>query len=72
MFRYVLPGKDILICGGREANLKVLHPMIFYAGASGIMTGNYLTTSGRALEDDLKMIEHLQFSVRKDASSVRH
>jgi biotin synthase len=70
MFRYVLPGKDILICGGRGANLKELHPMVFYAGASGIMTGNYLTTSGRALEDDLKMIEHLKFSVRKDASST--
>jgi biotin synthase len=72
MFRYVLPGKDILICGGREANLKELHPMVFYAGASGIMTGNYLTTSGRAVEDDLKMIERLQFSVRKNASSTRH
>ena len=72
MFRYVLPGKDILICGGREANLKELHSIVFYAGASGIMTGNYLTTSGRTLEDDLEMIEHLQFSVRKDSSSARH
>jgi len=72
MFRYVLPDKDILICGGREANLKEFHPMVFYAGSSGIMTGNYLTTSGRTLEKDLEMIENLQFSVRKDASSARH
>ena len=68
MFRYVLPDKDILICGGREANLKELHPMVFYAGASGIMTGNYLTTSGRTLEDELAMIEHLQFSVRNETA----
>ena len=66
MFRYVLPDKDVVICGGREANLKELHPLIFYAGASGIMTGNYLTTKGRTLEHDLRMIEHLRFSVRNN------
>jgi biotin synthase len=64
LFRYVLPDTDILICGGREANLKTLHPLIFYAGASGIMTGNYLTTAGRTLEQDLDLLEQLQFSVR--------
>ncbi len=59
IFRYVLPKKEILICGGRGANLKELHPLIFHAGASGIMTGDYLTTSGRTLQKDLAMIEHL-------------
>jgi biotin synthase len=70
MFRYVLPDKDILICGGREANLKDLHPLIFYAGASGIMTGNYLTTEGRTLEKDLEMIEQLQLEVRKHETTA--
>ncbi len=55
-FRFVLPQKEIIICGGREDNLKELHPFIFYAGASGIMTGNYLTTDGRTLEKDLELI----------------
>ena len=59
LFRYVLPDKQILICGGREANLGLLHPFIFFAGASGIMTGNYLTTHGQALENDLDMLEQL-------------
>ena len=59
IFRYVLGDKDILICGGREANLGVLHPMIFYAGASGLMTGNYLTTGGRQMENDLDMLRQL-------------
>jgi biotin synthase-like enzyme len=27
--------------------------MVFHAGASGIMIGNYLTTEGRTLEKDL-------------------
>jgi biotin synthase len=65
LFRYVLPDKDLIICGGREANLKDLHPLIFYAGASGIMTQDYLTTAGRALKDDVDMIDQLGFFTRK-------
>lgn len=64
LFRYVLPDKDILICGGREENLRELHPLVFFAGASGIMTGNYLTTTGRKAGHDLRMIEDLGFSAR--------
>jgi len=54
--RYVLPEKEIIVCGGREHNLKELHPLIFHAGASGVMTGDYLTTCGRRLEDDLLLL----------------
>ena len=65
-FRYFLPSKEIIICGGREKNLEELHPFIFYAGASGTMTGNYLTTDGRSLNDDLVMLEQLGFEVREN------
>jgi biotin synthase len=61
----VLPDKDILICGGRGENLRELHPLVFYAGASGLMTGNYLTTKGRTYKEDLRMIEDLGFSLRE-------
>ena len=64
MLRYALPDKDVLVCGGREENLRELHPFVFYAGASGLMTGNYLTTKGRTYKKDLKMIEDLGFLVR--------
>ncbi|MFC1868346.1 biotin synthase BioB [Thermodesulfobacteriota bacterium] len=64
-FRYFLPDKEIIICGGRENNLEELHPMIFHAGASGIMTGNYLTTEGSTLSKDLEMIDRLGFTVRE-------
>ena len=62
-FRYFLPQKQIIICGGREKNLKELHPLIFYAGASGTMTGNYLTTDGRTLDNDLEMLKHLGLEI---------
>ncbi len=65
LFRYILPQTEIIICGGREANLKELHPLVFFAGASGIMTGNYLTAAGRPLEDDLRIIDRLGLTVRK-------
>lgn len=61
--RYILPDKDISVCGGREVNLRDLQSWIFFAGANGMMTGNYLTTSGRGTEQDLKMIEDLGFTV---------
>jgi biotin synthase len=65
MVRFVLPKKDILICGGRESALKDLHPLVFHAGANGIMTNDYLTTSGRSLNEDLKMLKQMGFITRK-------
>ncbi len=64
-FRYFLPAKEIIICGGRQYNLGELHPMVFHAGASGIMTGNYLTTEGRPLLKDIDMIGKLGFVIRR-------
>ncbi len=64
LFRYVMPEKEIIICGGREANLKQLHPLVFYAGASGIMTGNYLTATGRSIDSDLDLISQLGLEAR--------
>ncbi|GIX07926.1 MAG: biotin synthase [Candidatus Poribacteria bacterium] len=62
VFRLVLPDKEILVAGGREHNLRDLQAMMFYAGASATMVGHYLTTTGRAAEDDLRMIEDLGLS----------
>ena len=64
LYRFALPDKEIIICGGRVANLKELHPMIFMAGAGGIMTGNYLTRKGRTLEQDLELLEDLGLEAR--------
>ncbi|MHC5001016.1 MAG: hypothetical protein ACYTE1_09400 [Planctomycetota bacterium] len=32
---------------------------IFYAGCTAILSGNYLTTAGRSVEDDLQMLKDL-------------
>ncbi len=62
LFRMILPDKRISVCGGREKNLRDLQSWIFFAGASGTMIGNYLTTTGRAAEEDWQMLKDLELS----------
>jgi biotin synthase len=59
LYRFILPDKQISVCGGREKNLRDLQSWMFFAGASGTMIGNYLTTSGRAQEHDWQMLHDL-------------
>lgn len=59
IYRLILPGREIRICGGRPSTLRELGSYIFMAGADGLLIGNYLTTPGRNPEDDLQMIKDL-------------
>jgi biotin synthase len=59
VFRFILPAKDIKLCGGKEKNLRQLLPLAIVAGCNSLMTGNYLTTSGRNTKLDLEMITDL-------------
>ena len=59
VLRLMLPTRDIVVCGGRQRNLRDLQPLIFAAGANGMMIGDYLTTKGRGPEEDLAMIRDL-------------
>lgn len=63
LYRFLLPDKQIKVCGGREKNLRELQSWIFMAGASGMMTGNYLTKAGRAPELDRQMILDLELEI---------
>ena len=58
-FRFILPRQEIEIAGGRTANLRDLQSLIFMAGASGLMVGNYLTTLNQPVEKDLQMLKDL-------------
>lgn len=59
VFRLILPGVCIKVAGGRELVLREHQNRLFYAGADGIIIGNYLTTRGRRAENDLRMIRDL-------------
>jgi len=58
-FRFILPRQEIMIAGGRTANLRDMQSMVFMAGASALMVGNYLTTLNQPVEKDLQMLRDL-------------
>ena len=63
MARLAMPKALVRFAGGREITLQGLQDLGMRSGASGIVLGNYLTTSGRGDEDDFAMLDRLGFEV---------
>ena len=65
-FRFILPRQEIMIAGGRTVNLRDAQAMIFMAGASALMVGNYLTTLNQPVGKDLQMLRDLGLDPKWD------
>ncbi len=63
ILRFLNPGKEIKICGGRQSVLKDKQSQIFFAGADSIIMGDYLTTKGNPASQDLEMIQSLGLKI---------
>jgi biotin synthase len=64
--RESLPNAErIMVAGGRELMFGQRQDEIFKAGANSIVIGNYLTTTGRAMNKDLNMLQSLNLDVAK-------
>ncbi len=63
IFRFILPKATIKVAGGREKNLGDFQALALRAGANGMIIGGYLTTSGRKVEDDLRMVRQAGYEV---------
>jgi len=61
LFRFIYPRAVIRIAGGRQ-QLGQDQYRCFMAGANGAMVGNYLTTTGSSIEEDLRNFTVLGFS----------
>ncbi len=72
MFRLAHPHKTIKVCGGREKNLGKLQSLIFYAGANGYISGDYLTTKGDGVSSDDDMIQLLGLVKKHDMEKTDH
>lgn len=59
VMRLAAPRTPIRMAGGREVNLRDLQAVAIWAGASGLMVGGYLTTGGRSVEADYRMLKDL-------------
>lgn len=65
IFRLVMPGTIIRLAGGRLENLGAMQEVGFNAGVNGLLIGNYLTTLGPSPEEDLALLERLEFDVSR-------
>ena len=59
IFRLLHPKRDIVVCGGRAHSLGVWENSLFFAGANGMMVGDYLTSKGSPFEKDMNMLRTL-------------
>jgi biotin synthase len=59
LYRFILPRTGLKVAGGRVSNLRDLQSWVFCAGANAILSGNYLTTAGRAVSEDMRMLRDL-------------
>jgi biotin synthase len=60
IFRLILPNAVIRYAGGRKA-LGKFQKKGLKAGINGMMVGDYLTTAGREIEEDLTMMQEAGF-----------
>ncbi|MFH1033856.1 MAG: biotin synthase BioB [Pseudomonadota bacterium] len=68
--RLLLPKAHIRTCGGRQQVLGNLAPLMYLAGASATMIGNYLTTEGRQASEDIRDLEALGLKAVNLAASL--
>jgi biotin synthase len=59
VWRFIMPKTILKIAGGREVHLKDNGKLALKAGANGIITGGYLTTSGNQANRDIAMIREI-------------
>lgn len=66
IFRFINPHAVVRLAGGRS-DLEAAQYQCFKAGANGAIVGNYLTTAGNSLAEDLKKIEEMGFTFKDNA-----
>ncbi len=52
LFRLINPTMTLKFCAGRETAMKDFQGLLMLSGINSLMTGGYLTTRGRQVEDD--------------------
>jgi biotin synthase len=63
VLRLGLPDVILRYAGGREITLRELQTLGLTSGINALIVGNYLTTLGRAPEEDLQMLADLEMPI---------
>ena len=61
IYRLILPDKTIKFAAGRETKMKDFQGLLMLCGANGFLTGGYLTTRGREINEDKILIKELSY-----------
>jgi biotin synthase len=69
-FRLVLPRTILRFAGGREITLGDLAERGVRGGVNAVIVGNYLTTLGRAADQDLAMLADLKMPIKALAKNL--
>ncbi len=67
IFRLVFPDRIIRYAGGRELVMRDLQALGLVGGVNGMIVGNYLTTVGQPVGEDMRMLDDLGMPVRAPA-----
>lgn len=70
LFRLGLPSVILRYAGGREITLRGLQAMGMTAGINALIVGNYLTTLGRAPQEDIDMLADLRMPIGSLSAAV--
>ena len=70
LFRLALPAVILRYAGGREITLRDLQALGMTAGINALIVGNYLTTLGRAPQEDLTMLTDLRMPIGSLSAAV--
>jgi len=65
IFRFLLPTAHIRLAGGRKL-LGTDQASAFQSGASAAIVGDYLTTVGNKINDDIAMLKQMGYEVKKE------
>ncbi len=60
LFRLILPDRTLKFCAGRETTMKDFQGLLMLSGLNALMTGGYLTTRGREIQDDERFAQALE------------
>ena len=69
-FRLVMPRTILRFAGGREVTLGDLASRGVRGGVNAVIVGNYLTTLGRAPDEDLAMLADLKMPIKALAKNL--
>lgn len=68
IYRFIIPKANFIYGAGRVLLGEEQH-MAFRAGMSGIVVGNFLTTPGNCIEEDVEMLRNEGFMLTSDKGS---